>query len=282
MNAKPLIKMSLFVLLLSPVWVAAQVMIWYPLPDLAPVDVNVESGCRIVVTLTNNGPGIVPNAAYVGPSTGIQMYVDGAPWGGIALGALDTAHLTQPAGGTVTAEWFPNLPLPVGAHNVTLQVDNNNQVAESNELNNVMTKTLTCTPPAPDLVPVSLTVNSQCQLVVTLMNVGTAPIPDANFAQSGSDSSAIQMYNDGQPFGGITLGALDLTKQVQPVGGTVTYTWFPGLKIFGGPHLVTVVADNNNSIIELNEANNSLTQNLSCFRRVWPPIIGDPPTTIKP
>jgi subtilase family serine protease len=210
------------------------------------------------------------------------MYMDGAPWGGVALGAMDLAHLSQPVGGTVTYAWFPGLPLPAGTHNVTLQVDKDNSVAESNEMNNVTTRTLTCQPPAPDLVPVSLTVNAQCQLVVTLMNAGTAPIPDANFAQSGLNSSSIQMYNDGQPYGGVSLGAIDLTKQVQNVGGTVTYTWFPGLKINGGPHTVTVVADNNNAIAELNEANNALTQTLSCYRIVRPPIWGDPPIVAKP
>ena len=112
--------------------------------------------------------------------------------------------------------------------------------------------------------------NSHCQLVVTLMSLGTAPIPDANYTQSGGASVAIQMYNDGQPYGGISLGAMDLTKQSQQPGGSVTYTWFPGLKIYG-THTVTVVADNSNALVELNEMNNSLTQTLSCGRIIrWP------------
>jgi hypothetical protein len=273
MSARRLFRIFVVTLVLCPVWVSAQIFRFDPLPDLVPADISVAGDCRIVVTLANNGPGVVPSSGYVGPATGIQMYVDGSPWGGVALGTLDTAHLTQPVGGIVTWAWFPGLTLPPGTHNVTLQVDNNNTLAESNEANNVMTKPLTCQPPAPDLVPVSLTVNSQCQLVVTLRNLGTAAIPDANFAQNGSGSSAIQMYNDGQPFGGTTLGAIDLQKQAQPVGGSVTYTWFPGLTINGGPHTVTVVADIYNSIAELNEGNNSLTQTLSCFRFIRPPIV---------
>jgi len=272
MNARPLFKIFVVILVLSPVWASAQIFRFDALPDLVPADISVAGDCRLVVTVANNGPGVVPSSGYVGPSTGIQMYMDGSPWGGVALGAMDTAHLSQPVGGTVSYAWFPGLPLPAGTHNVMLQVDNNNSVAESNEANNVMTKPLTCQPPAPDLVPVSLTVNSQCQLVLTLRNLGTGPIPDANFAQSGSSSSGIQMYNDGQPFGGVSLGAMDLAKQVQPVGGTVTYTWFPGLTINGGPHSVTVVADNFNSIAELNEGNNSLTQTLSCYRIIRLPI----------
>ena len=280
MNARPLVKLFVIALLLTPVCVAAQVFQFDPLPDLAPVDITLGTNCRISVTLTNYGPGIVPSSGYVGPATTIQMYMDGAPWGGIALGELDLSDLTQPVGGTVTYAWFPGLLLPAGTHNVMLQVDVQNSVAEINEANNVMTKTLTCQPPLPDLVPVSVTTNSQCYLVVTLMNVGTAPIPDANFAMSGSNASAIQLYNDSLPAGGVTLGALDLAKQSQPVGGTVTYV--TSLKIIGGPHMVTVVADRNDSIVELNEANNSVTQTMSCPRYVRPPIADPPPTTIKP
>lgn len=258
-------------ILLSPLSASAQIFWLDPLPDLVPVDINVGPDCNLLVTVRNNGPAAMPSSAYVGANTGIQMYVDGAPWGGVALGAIDMSHVTQPAGGTLTWSWFPSLPLPAGAHNVTLQVDKDNQVAENNEANNVLTKALMCVPPAPDLVPVSLTTNSQCQLVLTLKNVGNAPIPDINFAQSGAASVAIQMYNDGQPFGGISLGAMDLTKQVQVAGGTVTYTWFPSLTINGGPHTVTVVADNYNALSELNEGNNSLTQSLTCFRIIkWP------------
>jgi CARDB protein len=272
MNARTPLRMFVISLILSPVWVSAQIYRFDPLPDLVPADIGVAGDCRLVVTLANNGPGIVPTAGYVGSATGVQMYMDGSPWGGIALGAMDPSHTSQPVGGTASYAWFPGLTLPVGTHNVMLQVDNNNSVAESNESNNVMSRTLTCQPPAPDLVPVSLTVNSQCQLVLTLRNLGTGPIPDVNFAQSGSSSAAIQMYNDGQPFGGISLGAMDMTRQVQAVGGTVTYTWFPGLTINGGPHTVTVVADNYNSIGELNEGNNALTQTLSCFRIIRFPI----------
>lgn len=247
--------------------VQAQIIIWYPyyLPDLQPVDLSVGPDCAILVTLRNNGPGAMPSSAYVGASTGIQMYVDGQPWGGVALGGWDTAHATQPAGGTFTAAWFPSLSLPPGIHTVTVETDTHNDVWENNESNNSITRTLSC---GPDLAPVSLSVNSQCQIVVTLRNLGNAPIPDANFAMSYGGASGIQMYNDGQPFGGITLGAMDVSKQVQPAGGSVTYTWFPSLTV-NGTHNITIVADNNNAIAEINESNNSLTQTLSCYQLIY-------------
>jgi hypothetical protein len=279
MKAKVLLTMLVVALFLSPVWAAAQVLTRFdPLPDLVPVDMTLDTQCRVVVTLKNNGPGIVPDAGYSGSATGVQMYKEGGPWSGMVLGRLDPAHLSQPVGGTVTAAWFSNLPLTVGSYVMSLEVDNNNSVAEANEANNVLTKTLTCQLPAPDLAAVSISLTAQCQIVLTLMNVGTAPLPDAAFTLT--NGSNVQMYSDGSPFAGILLGGLDLTKQLQPVGGTITYNWFPNLKLTPGGHVITVVADENNFIAELNEMNNSRTQNVSCG--IWPPLIGDPPTTIKP
>jgi CARDB protein len=143
-----------------------------------------------------------------------------------------------------------------------LQVDNSNSVVEANEGNNTLTKTLSCQPPAPDLVPVSIGLTSQCQLVITLMNIGTAPLPDSAFALP--NGGAIQMYADGAPFGGIALGALDFTKQLQPVGGSITYNWFSSLRLTPGGHVVSLVVDRDNTIFELNEGNNTLTRTLWC------------------
>src|SRR5437660_11953499 len=64
MNARPLVKLFVIALLLTPVCVAAQVFQFDPLPDLAPVDITLGTNCRISVTLTNYGPGIVPSSGY--------------------------------------------------------------------------------------------------------------------------------------------------------------------------------------------------------------------------
>src|SRR5437773_1598620 len=147
MNARHFVKMWAAVLLLSPAFVFAQIQIQpidpgirrLPvLPDLVPADVTLGEGCRIIVTLHNNGPGIVPAAGFsLSPpgSSGVQMYNDGNPWGGIVLGALDATQAVQPVGGTVNYTWFSSLPLPPGTHTIKLDVDNSNTIAESNEAN---------------------------------------------------------------------------------------------------------------------------------------------------
>jgi hypothetical protein len=265
MSRKPLMNMCMSLLLFVPLTATAQIFqIRDPLPDLVPVDITLDSGCRITVSLRNAGPGVVPDAGYAGSATGIQMYDGANPWGGIALGAMDPTHLSKPVGGTVSYAWFPGLTLSAGTHTLSLTADNNNTLAEANEGNNVLTKTVNCQPPMPDLVPVSIGLNLQCQLTITLKNQGTGIVPDAGFTPTGAASSAVQMYVDGQPFGGISLGGMDTTKQVQPVGGTVTYAWFPNLKLTQGGHVVNLVVDNSNSIVESNEANNSMTQKMFC------------------
>ena len=201
------------------------------------------------------------------------MYKDGAPWGGIVLGGLDPSHAVQPVGGTVHYTWFPSLALPSGAHVVKLVVDNNNTIAESNELNNSLTKTLSCVPRLPDLQPVSLalqstgiTVRSPCRIVLTLRNNGPAIVPDAAFVQTPAGPT-VQMYLDNAPWGGTILAGIDPAKALQPVGGTVSYPWMgsaSNLLVGPGTHTIRVDVDKTNVVAESNEANNSLTQTLTC------------------
>src|SRR6476660_8980686 len=75
MNARQLLKTFVILLVLSPVWASAQIYRFAPLPDLVPADVSVAGDCRMIVTIANLGPGVVPNSGYVGSATGIQMYM---------------------------------------------------------------------------------------------------------------------------------------------------------------------------------------------------------------
>jgi hypothetical protein len=248
-----------------------------PRPDLVPTDISVNTDCRIVITLKNNGPGVVPDAGFsMSPpgSSGVQMYNDNQPWGGIVLGALDPSKSLKPVGGTLTHTWFPgaaNLKLSPGMHTVKVTVDNNNSIAESNEGNNSLTKQVSCNEAKPDLVPTNLSLSQDCHIVLTLKNAGGGAVPNTAY---GSPGSGIQMYNNGQPWGGIILSGFDPSKQVQPAGGQLTKDWFPGaanLKLSPGTHTVKVDVDNNNNVAESNEGNNSLTKQLTCGRT--PPVI---------
>ena len=289
MNAKQFVKMWVAVLLLSPALVLGQLtrdpglQRLQPLPDLMPLDMTLGADCRMIVAVRNNGPGAVPDAGYSLTAPGaseVQMFKDGAPWGGIILGGLDTAHSTQPAGGIVTYA-FPTLVVPAGTHTIQINVDQSNTIVENNEVNNSLTKTLTCQPPLPDLQPISFTLqptgtiraNGPCQIVITLKNNGPGTVPDAAFVQTAA-GPGVQMYADGAPWGGIILGGIDPTKQLQPVGGTVTWPWFGGtanLFLAPGTHTLRLDVDNTNIVGESNEGNNSLTQTVTCGLTVLQP-----------
>ncbi len=259
-------------------------------PDLVVRDIRLNDTCQIMVTLGNAGRGAVPDSAYsMSPpgSSGVQMYRNGQPWGGIVLGGFDAAKQTKPPGGSAQHLWFPgaaNLKLTPGVHTLKLTVDNNNSVKESNETNNTLERQVTCRPRLPDLVVRDIRLNAQCQIVVTLSNIGSGPLPDDAYSMS-PPRTAIQMYKGNLAWGGIVLGGFDPAKQAKNPGGSATWTWFPGaanLKLGPGVHTLKVIVDNHNHVVESNEGNNALTRQVSCGRGVPPTVPGTPPGRVAP
>ena len=259
-------------------------------PDLVVRDIRLNDTCQIMVTLGNAGPGAVPDAAYsMSPpgSSGVQMYRNGQPWGGIVLGGFDAAKQTKPPGGTAQHLWFPgaiNLRLTPGVHTLKVTVDNNNTVKERIETNKTLERQVTCRPRLPDLVVRDIRLNEQCQIVLTLANIGSGPVPVDAYSLN-PPRTGIQMYKGNQPWGGIVLGGFDAAKQTQPPGGSAQHVWFPGaanLKLGPGNYSLRAVVDTNNHVTESNEGNNSLTREVSCGRR--PPTIpgGSTPGTVAP
>ncbi len=241
-------------------------------PDLVVRDIRLNDTCQIMVTLGNAGRGAVPDSAYsMSPpgSSGVQMYRNGQPWGGIVLGGFDAAKQTKPPGGSAQHLWFPgaaNLKLTPGVHTLKLTVDNNNSVKESNETNNTLERQVTCRPRLPDLVVRDIRLNAQCQIVVTLSNIGSGPVPDDAFSLN-PPRTTIQMYKGNQPWGGIVLGGFDPGKQVKAPGGSAQHVWFPGaanLKLGPGVHTLKVDVDGSHHVTESNEGNNSRTERVSC------------------
>jgi hypothetical protein len=288
METSKCIKYSFAALMLLPVWAEAQTKpelmkevkeIKVARPDLQATDMTVNADCVIVVHFRNNGPGAIPDANFsTSPpsNSGIQMYRNGAPWGGVVLGAMDPGKALKPAGGTLTFNWFPGLKLTPGTHTVKVDVDNDNKIVESNEGNNTLTKQLSCNAPVPDLQPTDLSLTPDCHIVLTVRNNGPGAVADAAYGPPPS-SAGIQMYSDGAPWGGIILGGFDAGKQTKPAGGVATHPWFPGaanLKLAPGTHTVKVDVDNTNKVAESNEGNNSLTKQLSCNGKLTPVVPG--------
>jgi len=118
------------------------------LPDLIVRDIRLQNDCKIEVYLKNIGNVGVPDAAYNLPNAvGVQMYVDGKPWGGLILSGFDPTGKLKTPGGIAKYIWFPNAPnlnLTPGMHSVKVVVDSNKFLTEQNENNNTLTKRLQC------------------------------------------------------------------------------------------------------------------------------------------
>jgi hypothetical protein len=121
-----------------------------PKPDLVVTSIALLSKCRIELTISNAGPGPLPDQAY-DPTSGValQMLRNRKPWGGIRLAGVDPAKKLKVPGATIKHIWFPNaqnLKLAKGSHNLNVTIDRFNAVAESNEQNNATSKRVLCVP----------------------------------------------------------------------------------------------------------------------------------------
>ena len=117
-------------------------------PDLMVSDLSLGKNCRIQVTLKNSGKVQVPDSAYDKKhGVAIQMQRQNEPWGGIRLIGVDPTKKLKTPGASVTYIWFPNvanLKLKPGHHLMTVTVDKNGTLTESDENNNRRTETLIC------------------------------------------------------------------------------------------------------------------------------------------
>ncbi len=114
------------------------------LPDLAVEEIRLNSDCRVVVKIRNNGPGRLPDevwSVHKPKSAGIYLSIDGRKWGGGTIWGFDGARALQAPGGT--AEYISNLTVS-GPSTIKVEIDLWNVVAESNKANNIATKTLRC------------------------------------------------------------------------------------------------------------------------------------------
>ena len=93
------------------------------LPDLVVRGRRVNERCQIVVTLANQGPGILPDNAW--PSSLLAIGLRGAVAGTIPLAIVDPGHALRNPGGTAT---YVSGTVPAGSVTVDATVDYNSKV----------------------------------------------------------------------------------------------------------------------------------------------------------
>jgi hypothetical protein len=135
----------------APVPSRCQVAVQGP-PDLEVTDISLNSDCRLVVTLTNNGPGPMPLSAYdpIG-SPSINFYRDGGAFGGWSLNTFDPQQTMTTPGTSVT--WVRQNPQLSGSVEIRTVIDIAQELTESNEANNETIRTVSCGGSTPDPEP---------------------------------------------------------------------------------------------------------------------------------
>jgi len=110
----------------------------------------------------------------------------------------------------------------------------------------------------PDLTITDLTVNGQCQPVITVRNLGPGNLPDK--AMYVGYSPGLSLRKDGSPVGNAIMDKAELV----PAGGSYTYTdTHPDHVVIGQANYVAVI-DDSSIIPEASETNNSLSKTLNC------------------
>ncbi|MFC1684726.1 CARDB domain-containing protein [Pseudomonadota bacterium] len=192
-----------------------------PLPDLVISNIEINSDCQLQITVTNQGTGPVPQSAYQSPGgLSVSFFKDGASFGGWGLDAIDPqGALTNPG---ASVSWLREGYKLNGTAQIRVSADiPRNVVAESNENNNSLTKTFSCTPQLPDLGISQADFTPDCRARFQIENVGDAPLPNSAFRNEGVH---VQRYLDGKMSGQIMLMTLDPTKSSQQPGGSKQWT----------------------------------------------------------
>ena len=117
----------------------------------------------------------------------------------------------------------------------------------------------------PDLIVSNIELIKGCKIQITIRNIGAAGVPNSGYDLR--KGVGIQMFKGGKAWGGIHLGAVDRSGRLKSPGSSVRIIWFPkakNLTLGCGIHSIKVIVDNNHTVNEKNENNNSKTVRLQC------------------
>ncbi|MBP1946964.1 putative repeat protein (TIGR01451 family), partial [Methanobacterium petrolearium] len=157
---------------------------------------------------------------------------------------VESQHVNVLAAGSSTSLSFSWKPTTTGSHSLQIIFDPDNQVEESNETNNQISKVLEVELARPDLipekleVPLDLVTNQVYQLNTTIANRG----------YKDSNSFMVKLYDGDQEIESKTVTGLNIGETIQ-----LLFNWTPTSY---GSHNLKIVVDPDNLIDEYKETNN--------------------------
>ncbi|NGP89900.1 CARDB domain-containing protein [Fodinibius halophilus] len=139
-------------------------------PDIVPTDLSFNTNNRLEITFENQDQANIP------ANTGnLAIFINGKNIGTYSLANLSDQSFRNP-NTPYTLE--TNFRLASSKYRIGVALDTNDEISESNELQNTYSRTLT--PPAisgPDFVISDLHLNSSNELNITIKNVGNTSSP---------------------------------------------------------------------------------------------------------
>lgn len=111
-------------------------------PDLLVQSVRLTKDCRVLVTLINRGPGLLPDSAWEKKtSPTLMLYRNGKSWGGANLTVIDPRRRLKNVNGRV--RYDSNLKVG-GQTNIQAVIDYHGILAEADKRNNAKVIALQC------------------------------------------------------------------------------------------------------------------------------------------
>ncbi|MBQ9087916.1 MAG: hypothetical protein IJY46_03955 [Lentisphaeria bacterium] len=200
-----------------------------------------KEAVKLSFTVTNSGytaSGKTVCYLYDGSS---RIYTINIP--ALSVNSYSTANITLPS-------------LSAGIHNFRLVLDENNTVSELNESNNVITHTLTVSATGkPDLTVSSLSVSGE-----TIGDDVVISFAIANTGTAAAESFTVGIYRDLTRVGTVVVDALGNGKTFSG-----SYTLAAGT-LPVGTYDIRVKADDDDSVVESNESNNSQSRKLTLLK----------------
>ena len=140
-------------------------------------------------------------------------------------------------------------------------MDYTKEIDETDEENNSAENVYIEPCDLPDLIIGNVSLNADCNVVVTITNQGKGYLPAAVWDVEDTENCGVTLFMNDQEWGKKNLWEIDLNRSLDAPGGSITYT--SELKVHGQAD-ITAEIDAMGTINESDEANNRKKDSLTC------------------
>ncbi len=224
-------------------------------PDLAITSIGLNQEGKLTVEAVNLGPGPLRSPSTSKSLPFLDVYRNGKHWGSLTLNQFDPKNRLSSVGGKINFV-LNNLYLNE-TELIRVVIDAHNKTGDLNRGNNSFQKRLAIT--LPDLTVSDIYLTNHDRLAIEITNNGSGAVHKKYWEHS---RVSLYLYQDGKPWGGISLKMCDPSQKLYYPKGQALYI-LNNIRINQTTE-IQVVIDPQNTVRESNEANNSLRKTVTC------------------